>query len=178
MATSHAADHHHDHRTSALRITCLTICVAIPFFACATLSWLSARSNIPATRPAKFAVKYQDYIPPGSPAGGPVQVKQSFEVSSERCYRNKPPESGSCTVTEAELDMLYRVLRANQFDIINNLWFRLVRPPCGGDGITLITVTINETKYIKDQPTGCTSDPRWRTVVGTLRTFIEQKQLK
>lgn len=181
MDTLHTSDHHitpaHDHHTSTLRITCLIICGAIPILMFAMLFWFTARSELPPTRPAIFVVQYEDYIPPASPAGGAVQVKQFFQVSSGRCYTDKPAGSDSCTVTEAELDALYRVLRANQFDTINNPWSRLLGPQCLGNRTTLITVTINQTKYIKNQPTGCTSDRRWQTVVETLRTFIEPKRL-
>lgn len=176
MTPQHTANHHYDNHTSALRITCLTICGTIPILMFATLFWFTARSELPATRPAIFVVQYEDYIPPSSPAGGAVQVKQFFQVSSGRCYTDKPAGSDSCTVTEAELDTLYRVLHANQFDTINNAWSRLLGPQCLGNRTTLITVTINQTKYIKKQPTGCTSDRRWQTVVETLRTFIEPKR--
>lgn len=170
-------DHYHDatpardRRVKVAGVTCLTICIALLLLASIAPLWLSTRSQLPPTRPATFVVKYEDYL---AHVLGPVDLKQMIEVSSGRCYVIDPPKLGNCTVTEAELDALYQVLRDTQFDTINNPWFLPER--CSGDRTTLITMTINEIKYIKDQPTGCNVDSRWQTVVGTIRNLISAKR--
>ncbi len=175
MTMLHTNDHHvapvHSCSLSTARVTCLTIGIVLTLLACGGTFWFRTCSHVPSIRPATLVIKYEDYLPH---LLGPVDLKQMIEVSSQHCYVVNPPQIGDCIVTEAELDTLYRVVRDNQFDTINNLSF--FRSQCVGARTTFITVTIDTTTYVKQQPTGCTGDPRWERVVNATRDLIAAKQ--